>query len=240
MPSLVPSITELLLAPRMPRTDTLTKQYAHGIAHYIRVARGLLTSKMTFALVDYDGKSSSLLSADPVWTPAGSVCQFLQREYASTRNGIVTRLRLTGPRPGVLTVMSDDNINVHLVALDSALVAWVSADYRDPLRLLRKIFRKHSFGKRHDCMVASLEVALNPFGKFAARFCAACLGDGSGKLLLCGVCQVTPYCSRECQASHYKWHKRYCERLPEGVVTARDTSAFRAFDLAFQQGLPTS
>ena len=40
--------------------------------------------------------------------------------------------------------------------------------------------------------------------------CAQCGGSGQGKLLHCGRCKRTQYCSRECQKAHWKDHKANC------------------------------
>ena len=45
--------------------------------------------------------------------------------------------------------------------------------------------------------------------------CCACCGQPSLKLRKCSACKVTQYCSRECQAKHWKagGHKRECAAL---------------------------
>lgn len=42
--------------------------------------------------------------------------------------------------------------------------------------------------------------------------CAKCDGPGKPKLLLCGACQKTKYCSAECQKEDWKSHKKQCKK----------------------------
>jgi hypothetical protein len=54
-----------------------------------------------------------------------------------------------------------------------------------------------------------------------ARGCATCAArekEGGGKLLLCAACGVVAYCSKRCQAAHWKaGHKAMCHRGPVAV-----------------------
>ena len=41
------------------------------------------------------------------------------------------------------------------------------------------------------------------------------------KLLNCGSCRLTRYCSRECQKSHWKEHKVFCEKSKQNIVSLK-------------------
>jgi hypothetical protein len=54
-------------------------------------------------------------------------------------------------------------------------------------------------------------------GTTAAGNCAGCRRlrrAGEGAFQKCGRCKVTPYCSRACQAAHWKTHKLSCTAAP--------------------------
>ncbi|CAK5266832.1 unnamed protein product [Mycena citricolor] len=53
----------------------------------------------------------------------------------------------------------------------------------------------------------------------STEMCENCL-MGSRDLRRCGGCNITRYCSRECQKSHWKEHKSYCEMNKEIVRKA--------------------
>lgn len=45
-----------------------------------------------------------------------------------------------------------------------------------------------------------------------SQFCAGCKKEkGSGELKCCSVCNITLYCSKECQGNHWPTHKRLCK-----------------------------
>lgn len=47
------------------------------------------------------------------------------------------------------------------------------------------------------------------------RVCAECRreeSDETGRLLRCGCCGVTLYCSKACQRGHHRLHKRFCKK----------------------------
>jgi hypothetical protein len=42
--------------------------------------------------------------------------------------------------------------------------------------------------------------------------CARCSGPGKPKLLVCGACKTTTYCSAGCQKEDWKKHKLACKK----------------------------
>ena len=41
------------------------------------------------------------------------------------------------------------------------------------------------------------------------------------KLINCGSCRLTRYCSRECQKSHWKEHKGFCEKWKQNLMSLK-------------------
>jgi len=46
---------------------------------------------------------------------------------------------------------------------------------------------------------------------------SACLAMASGKLKECGGCRMVQYCSRACQKTHWKEHKKHCKQPAPGM-----------------------
>ena len=71
----------------------------------------------------------------------------------------------------------------------------------------------------------------------SGKFCANCLGKMAGlkinerkgvhcvcsqcqsnKFSRCGRCQIVPYCSKQCQIEHWRYHKKMCKKLAGKVL----------------------
>ena len=71
----------------------------------------------------------------------------------------------------------------------------------------------------------------------AAKFCANCVGNMAGLVInetlgvhctcshcrnnnfwRCSSCHIVPYCSKECQVEHWRYHKKMCKKLSGKVM----------------------
>ena len=61
-------------------------------------------------------------------------------------------------------------------------------------------------------------------GKHSIDACGGCgakKGEDDAALLACGKCKKRQYCGKECQAKHWKLHKKVCEAPNGGKENAQ-------------------
>jgi hypothetical protein len=68
------------------------------------------------------------------------------------------------------------------------------------------------------------QLVLNQMSQCFNPFCKIPASEASGSLKKCTRCLIARYCSRECQAEHWKSHKEMCAELASGLKTAKSTN----------------